>query len=61
MQFSIASGFGTALEKISDWYLKRADETYPIIEIDAKRVVEIILTEGVELEVSLATNYSNHE
>ncbi len=53
MEFGVASGFGTALEKISDWYLKRADETYPIIEIDAGRVVEIVLTEGVELGVNL--------
>jgi len=58
MEFGVASGFGTALEKISDWYLKRADETYPIIEIDAGRVVEIVLTEGVELEVNLEEKHS---
>lgn len=61
LEFGVASGFGTALEKISDWYLKRADETYPIIEIDAGRVVEVVLTEGAELEVNLAANYSNDE
>ena len=58
MEFGVASGFGTALEKISDWYLKRADETYPIIEIDAGRVVEVVLTEGVELEVNLEEKHS---
>ena len=58
MEFGVASGFGTALEKISDWYLKRADETYPIIEIDAGRVVEIVLTEGVELEVNIEEQHS---
>jgi len=58
MEFGVASGFGTALEKISDWYLKRADETYPIIEIDAGRVVEIVLTEGVELDVNLEEKHS---
>ena len=57
-EFGVASGFGTALEKISDWYLKRADETYPIIEIDAGRVVEIVLTEGVELGVNLEEKHS---
>lgn len=56
MEFGVASGFGTALEKISDWYLKRADETYPIIEIDAGRIVEVVLTEGVELGRSLDIN-----
>lgn len=59
LEFGVASGFGTALEKISDWYLKRADETYPIIEIDAGRVVEIVLTEGVELEVNLEEKHSS--
>ena len=58
MEFGVASGFGTALEKISDWYLKRADETYPIIEIDAGRVVEIVLTEGAELGVDLGDVHS---
>ena len=52
MEYGVANGFGTALEKISDWYLKRADETYPIIEIDAGRVVEVVLTEGVELSTT---------
>lgn len=59
MEFGVASGFGTALEKISDWYLKRADETYPIIEIDAGRIVEIVLTEGVELGVNLEEKHSS--
>ena len=57
-EYGIASGFGTALGKISDWYLKRADETYPIIEIDAGRVVEIVLTEGVELGINLEEEHS---
>ena len=58
MEFGVASGFGTALDKISDWYLKRADETYPIIEIDAGRVVEIVLTEGVELGINFEEKHS---
>ncbi|MDH5181624.1 MAG: hypothetical protein OEZ39_05210 [Gammaproteobacteria bacterium] len=57
LEYGVASGFGTALGKISEWYLKRADETYPIIEIDAGRVVEIVLTEGVELGVNLEENH----
>lgn len=58
MEFGVASGFGTALDKISDWYLKRADETYPIIEIDAGRVVEVVLTEGVVLGVNLEEKHA---
>ena len=57
-EYGVASGFGTALDKISDWYLKRADETYPIIEIDAGRIVEVVLTEGVELGVNLEEKHT---
>ncbi|MEW8375826.1 MAG: TraB/VirB10 family protein [Candidatus Thiodiazotropha sp.] len=41
-----AEGIGTALDRISKWYLERADETYPVIEADAARVVDIVLTQG---------------
>lgn len=43
-----ARGFSTSMEKISDYYMKRADETYPIIEASAKRVVEVVFSEGVD-------------
>lgn len=48
-QQGATEGIGSALERISKWYLERADETYPVIEADAARVVDIVLTEGVDL------------
>jgi conjugal transfer pilus assembly protein TraB len=47
----LAKGTSNAMEKIADFYMARANETYPIIEIDAQRMGEIILTAGAELEV----------
>jgi conjugal transfer pilus assembly protein TraB len=44
-----AEGIGTALDRISKWYLERADETYPVIEADAARVVDIVLTQGADI------------
>lgn len=44
-----AEGIGTALDRISKWYLDRADETYPVIEADAARVVDMVLTQGAEI------------
>jgi conjugal transfer pilus assembly protein TraB len=44
-----AEGIGTALDRISKWYLERADETYPVIEADAARVVDMVLTQGAEI------------
>ena len=53
MQSGVATGASTALEKIADWYLDRANETYPIIEIDAKRIGELILTGTVDFKTKL--------
>ncbi len=43
----IAEGFGSALDRISQWYLERADEAYPVIEVDAGRYAELVLVKGV--------------
>lgn len=48
----MAEGFGNAMEKIADFYIQRANETYPIIEIASARVGDIVLTEGVDFGVS---------
>ena len=44
-------GIGTAMNRVAEYYLKRADEMYPIIEIDAGREVEIIILKGQELKI----------
>jgi conjugal transfer pilus assembly protein TraB len=48
-QQGLAAGFGTSLDRISKWYLERADETYPILEVDAARTGDIVLTKGATL------------
>lgn len=52
----LATGTSNALEKIADFYIARATETYPIIEVDANRIGEIILTGGTELGKNLIDN-----
>jgi len=49
LEQGVAKGFGSALDRISKWYLERADETYPVIEADAARIVDIVLTQGASL------------
>jgi conjugal transfer pilus assembly protein TraB len=44
-------GIGTAMNRVAEYYLKRADEMYPIIEIDAGREIEIIILKGQELKI----------
>ena len=44
------SGASQAMENLSEYYLKRADQIFPIIEVEAMRVVTIHLTKGVALD-----------
>ncbi len=64
-QFGVANGFGKTLEKVADWYLQRANETYPIIEVASGRSVDIVLTEGfgfgVDILAEAAPNWSDDE
>ncbi len=43
------SGVGSALGRISDYYLKLAEQMYPVIEIEAGREIEIIVVKGGKL------------
>lgn len=53
LEYGAWSGTGSTLEKLADWYLKRADELYPVIEIHAGRYGHVVLTEGLKLDVAL--------
>jgi len=52
-RYGIGRGLGNALDRLAQWYLERAEELYPVIEIDAGRYGEVILTEGLTLDVDL--------
>ncbi len=54
----LASGMSNTMEKIADWYFKRAEETYPIIEISAGRIVDLFLTEDLPLNANLLANHT---
>ena len=51
--YGIAQGFSGTLDKIAQWYLERANETYPIVEVDAGRTVEVVLSEGLDLGMDI--------
>ena len=48
-QAGIGTGIGKALDRLSQYYITLAEKTFPIIEIDAGRVVDIVLTKGTTL------------
>ncbi len=45
----IGGGAGEAGRLLAEYYLKLAEEVFPVIEIDAGRRVDVIITEGMEL------------
>jgi conjugal transfer pilus assembly protein TraB len=50
VQYGMWGGASKAAEKLSDFYLKMADQIAPVIEISAGRVVNIIVTKRLELK-----------
>lgn len=45
----IGGGVGEAGRLLAEYYLRLAEEVFPVIEIDAGRRVDVVVTEGTEL------------
>lgn len=41
----------SALERIADYYIRLADKIFPCLEIDSGRRVDLILSQGLTLEM----------
>lgn len=50
LQMGAFGGLSKSAEKLSDFYLKMADQVTPVIEISAARVVNVMLVEMAELK-----------
>lgn len=48
-------GAGSALERIADFYLEMAEGMFPVIEIDAMREVDFIVTKGMTVKFNEST------
>mgnify|MGYP005723822123 CR=1 FL=1 len=57
----LATGVSTSMEKLADYYMERANEMYPIIEIGANRIGELVLQEGVDLERNIIGNMGGEQ
>lgn len=42
-------GVGSALDKLSDYYIKRAEQLQPVIQVGAGRTVDIVFTHGAKI------------
>ena len=53
MKHGAGKGVHNALEKYADFYIKRAEQVQPVIQVAAGRQVDIVFTEGISLGDSL--------
>jgi len=49
LETGAAKGMSSAMEKYADFYVKRAEQTQPVIEIEAGRYVDIVFQKGFDL------------
>lgn len=56
VEAGLASGVSNSMEKLADFYIARANEMYPIIEVDANRIGEVVLTGGTDMGKNLIGN-----
>lgn len=48
----VANGMGSAMDRLSQYYIKLADKAFPVVEINAGRRVDVVLLEGFQIDTS---------
>lgn len=60
MKHGAAKGVSSALERYADFYIKRAEQLQPVLQIAAGREVDIVFTQGVAMDGSTFRNKLSH-
>ena len=48
--YGIGAGMSRSMDRIVQYYMKLADKLFPVVEVDAGRTVDIVITRGVTIE-----------
>ncbi|EGR2699487.1 MULTISPECIES: TrbI/VirB10 family protein [Vibrio] len=51
LQSGISKGASSAMEKVAQFYLDMAEGMFPVIEVDAGRQIDVIITKGQQLKL----------
>lgn len=51
----LGTGIGKALDRLAQYYIKLAENTFPVIEVDAGREIDVVITKGVRIDVPMTT------
>jgi conjugal transfer pilus assembly protein TraB len=57
----LGTGVGKAMDRLAQYYISLAEKVFPVIEVDAGRTVDVVLTQGVALPMSLADGLRLHD
>ncbi len=52
----VGSGVGKALDRLAQYYIKLAENTFPVIEVDAGREIDVVITKGVRIDVPMVSD-----
>ena len=50
----LGTGVGRALDRLAQYYIKLAENTFPVIEVDAGREIDVVITKGVRIDVPMS-------
>ena len=53
LKSGLGTGVARAMDRLAQYYINLAERTFPVIEIDAGRMVDIVITQGVTLDGTL--------
>ncbi len=52
----VGTGVGHSLDRLAQYYIKLAENTFPVIEIDAGREIDVVITKGVRIDVPMTAS-----
>lgn len=55
-QHGLATGAENALDKLAQYYMDRANEMFPVLEVDANRIVEVVFSDGTDFKEDIIGN-----
>jgi len=61
LQAGLGMGVGRALDRLAQYYISLAEKVFPVIEVDAGRRVDVVLTQGVALQGTLDPQAADRE
>ncbi len=52
----LGQGVGKALDRLAQYYIRLAEQTFPVIEVDAGRQIDVVITKGVRIDVPMTAS-----